>query len=78
MVTATPAVSSGYQPSPSGPPPQLMESYPPTLVEPYPPPHYYPGYGPAPPPSCYTHSPATRTLPYISMANLNTYIYEKY
>ncbi|KAF2903938.1 hypothetical protein ILUMI_02236, partial [Ignelater luminosus] len=71
VVTATPAVSSAYQPS--GPPPPLIESYPPppppTLVDPYPPPpHYYPGYGPAPPPSCYTHSPPTRTLPYINAA----------
>ncbi|XP_001816051.2 proteoglycan 4 isoform X2 [Tribolium castaneum] len=72
VVTATPvsASSSSYQPSPSGPPPAIMEPYPPppppTLVETYPhPPHYYPSYGPAPP-SCYTHPPATRTLPYLN------------
>uniref|UniRef100_A0A1Y1LJP6 BAH domain-containing protein n=1 Tax=Photinus pyralis TaxID=7054 RepID=A0A1Y1LJP6_PHOPY len=69
VVTANPP-SSTYQSAPSGPPP-LLESYPPppTLVEPYPPPpHYYPGYGPAPPPACYTHSPPSRTLPYLNAA----------
>ncbi|KAK5643401.1 hypothetical protein RI129_007246 [Pyrocoelia pectoralis] len=71
VVTANPTSSSTYHSPPSGPPPPLLESYPPppTLVEPYPPPpHYYPGYGPAPPPACYTHSPPTRTLPYLNAA----------
>ncbi|KAF5302252.1 hypothetical protein FQA39_LY10291 [Lamprigera yunnana] len=70
VVTANPSSSSTYQSSSGGPPPPLMESYPPpTLVEPYPPPpHYYPGYGPTPSPACFTHSPPTRTLPYLSAA----------
>ncbi|KAF5274310.1 hypothetical protein FQR65_LT04429 [Abscondita terminalis] len=71
VVTANTNNNGTYQPSSSGPPPPLMETYPPppTLVESYPPPpHYYPGYGPAPPPGCYTHSPPTRTLPYLNAA----------
>ncbi|KAK4886776.1 hypothetical protein RN001_003047 [Aquatica leii] len=71
VVTANPSSNNTYQSPSSGPPPTLIDTYPPppTLVEPYPPPpHYYPGYGPAPPPACYTHSPPTRTLPYLNAA----------
>ncbi|CAH0561399.1 unnamed protein product [Brassicogethes aeneus] len=75
VVQATPvsAAPGGFQAVPSGAAPTLIETYsgppPPTLMETYqpPPPHYYAAsaYGPAPPPSCYTHSPS-RSIPYIN------------
>ncbi|XP_018329966.1 uncharacterized protein LOC108740226 [Agrilus planipennis] len=71
MVAANPAAngSSYQQPPGAHPPSALIESYapPPTLLDPYAPP-YYSGYGPAPPPSCYTHSTPTRTIPYLNAA----------
>lgn len=79
VVTSNYPTGSGGPPPPpalvdpyGGPPPQpaLVEAYPP----PPPPTHYYPpppAYGPPPAPSCYSHSGASRAIPYISEYDCN-------
>ncbi|XP_044750008.1 proteoglycan 4 isoform X2 [Coccinella septempunctata] len=73
VVTTTPVSGSGtpYQ-NPLGPTASstILEQYPPTLVETYPA-HYYTGYPPGPPSTCYSHAPPPRAVPFINGAYQN-------